>query len=133
MDWLSYWRTPGQPKGLQTLILIGRVFDATNPWDLIFGLLGIALDVEDGMLLPDYEQLTEEIFTRWTRFLMTRNRRATLLHAAGLRETGVLKNIPSWVLDLTVRVEDGNTNTTIFREVAEVIGFRAAETSKLIL
>jgi hypothetical protein len=129
---ISACRTAGEDVPLQELLLFSRRFDATNPRDLIFGLLGVASELDDGTIPPDYEQSTEEIFLRWTRFLMTRDGEATLLHGAGLGRTRLLKDIPSWVPDLTVRSETVDTHATIFGQVARLAGFRAAGTSKFI-
>ena len=133
MNYISACRTAGQALPLQRLVLYGRSFDATNPRDLIFGLLGVAPEVDDGTMQPDYQQSTQEIFLRWTRFLMTRDGKATLLHGAGLGQTRFLKNIPSWVPDLTVRSETVDPHVTIFGQDAESVGFTAAGASKFIL
>jgi hypothetical protein len=125
-------RGAGEDVPLQELLLFSRRFDATNPRDLIFGVLGVASELDDGTMPPDYEQLTEEIFLRWTRFLIIRDGEATLLHGAGLGRTRLLKGIPSWVPDLTVRSETVDTHATIFGQVARLAGFRAAGTSKFI-
>jgi hypothetical protein len=95
MDDISAWRTVGQALPLQKLLLIGRSFDATNPQDFILGLLGVATDIHDVTMPPNYQQSTDEIFLRWTRFLITQDGKATLLHRAGLGQTRGLKNILS--------------------------------------
>jgi hypothetical protein len=130
---ISSWRRAGQAIPLQLLLLLGLHFDATNPRDLIFGLLGVAPDVDDGTIPPDYEQSTEEVFIRWTRFLMARDRQATLLHAAGICQTIVLQNIPSWVSDLTIRLDSVDPNITIFGEIGKYTGFRASRESNFAL
>jgi hypothetical protein len=133
MSGISAHRIAGKALPLQELLLFGRHFAATNPRDLIFGLLGVAPEVDDGTMPPDYQSSAEEIFVRWTRYLMTRDGRATLLHGAGLGQIRLLKNIPSWVPDLTARSEDVDPNATIFGENAGSFGFSAAGTSKFIL
>ena len=133
MVYISRGRRERAPLSLQMLLLFMRSFDATDSRDLIYGLLGIAPELDGIMILPDYRQPTEEVFTRWTSSLMAQDGKATLLHAAGLGEKRVLRNIPSWVPDLTVRSETIDPNATIFGHIADMVGFRAGGESKFTL
>lgn len=111
-------REARMPHSLQELLLFCRGFEATDNRDIIFALLGIASESGNHVLPPSYGSSVEEVFTMWTRDLMISDNLLTLLHAAGIGNPRVLKKLPSWVPDLTVKFESSDAKTTVFGQKA---------------
>jgi hypothetical protein len=72
-------------------------YDATDPRDKVFALLGIATDTEDVILNPDYEVSVEEVYTRTAQYLLQRDESIIILHKAGVGNPRKYKDLPSWV------------------------------------
>lgn len=74
-----------------------RRFQTTDPKDKIYGLLGLASDVEQLDILPDYTKSVEEIYTEVASKILS-DGDFRLLQACQHKDGRVLK-LPSWVPD----------------------------------
>lgn len=99
----------GKLTTLADLIGSTRQFQATDPRDLIFALLGIvklteAKRAEDAITI-DYDLTTDEVFTRAARYLWKVERSHGKLlegvESSPARENG--EKLPSWLPDYSVR------------------------------
>lgn len=90
-----------------------RQFQATDPRDLIFALLGIvelteAKEAEDSITI-DYDLTTDEVFRRAARYLWKVERSHGKLlegvESSPAREDG--EKLPSWLPDYSVRARQG--------------------------
>jgi Heterokaryon incompatibility protein (HET) len=88
------------------LFLLNRFghFDTTDPRDKIYGLLGLASEVqqpnaENEKIVPDYNQPTSMVYADLVNFLVSKTRRLDVLRACeGSRK---IPDLPSWVPDWT--------------------------------
>lgn len=86
------------------LLDVARSFEATDPRDKIYALLGLPAK-KDNFLVPDYTLSTCEVYTRTTRHLLNLGQNLLVLgfvlHTPpGTPETGPpTPNLPSWVPD----------------------------------
>lgn len=119
-------RDSGAPVTIQACLLDSRNFKATDPRDKMFAMLGIATDVDDPVLVPDYVQNTHVIYTKFTAYLLERDCSLRYLHAAGIGLPRSLLNIPSWVADWSCPYFATN-----FGSIAERAEYRAAGESKV--
>jgi hypothetical protein len=83
---------------LPLALVMCQRFQATNPRDKIFGLLGISTDSKLLALTPDYNASVQEVYTTWTRHLLL-NGAPLVLHIAGTGFSRKLGDLPSWVPD----------------------------------
>jgi hypothetical protein len=90
---------PGSLLPLHELLMSLRKFEATDPRDKIFAVLGLADNVQDAIFSPEYTCTPQHIFTKICRFLMVRDADLYLLHCAGIGAPRVLADLPSWVPD----------------------------------
>ena len=70
-------------------------FSFTDPRDRIYALLGLAVDGEDPLLLPDYRLSPEEVFLRTATCLIVKRNSLELLY--GLSLPRLHSSLPSWV------------------------------------
>ena len=86
------------------LLSVARSFEATDPRDKIYALLGLPTK-KDNFLVPDYTINTSEVYTHTTRHLLNLGQNllvlAFVLHTPpGTPDTGPpTPNLPSWVQD----------------------------------
>jgi hypothetical protein len=73
-------------------------FQATNPREKIFGLLGLTTDSKLLALTPSYNASVQEVYTMWTRHLLL-NGAPLVLYIAGTGFSRKLGDLPSWVPD----------------------------------
>ena len=74
-----------------------RGYQATDPRDMIFALVGMQQDSQDSVLDPDYSRTVEEIYTMITYFMITKYG-LNILCEAGLSNRA-LNHLPSWTID----------------------------------
>lgn len=74
-----------------------RGYQATDPRDMIFALVGLQCDSQDSALVPDYGRTTEDIYTLVTYF-MIRKYGLNILCEAGISNRA-LSPLSSWVID----------------------------------
>jgi hypothetical protein len=82
---------------LQRILLLMYTFNATNPCNKIFALLGIVTDTEDSMLDPDYNTSVEAIYLKTAVYLLKCDNYILLLYNAGIGLPMKYKDLPSWV------------------------------------
>jgi Heterokaryon incompatibility protein (HET) len=82
-------------------------FGATDPRDKVYGLLGLASDVqqqdeESDMMVPDYNKPLATVYAETTRFVVTRTGRLDILRVCeGFHR---MPGLPSWTPDWTCNV-----------------------------
>jgi hypothetical protein len=114
-------RLDSLPITLQSCLMACCDFDATDPRDKIYSLLGMCTDTEDEALNPNYHLRVQEVYTHFTKYLMNRDHSLQILHTARIGLLRATSSIPSWVPDwVALR---GRSN---FYAVAESAGYRAA-------
>lgn len=106
---------------LASLLLDCHSLEASEPVDKVFSLLGLASDANDEELDPDYESSSKAVFSRVSRYMISRTKSLLTLHAAGVGFERKIKNLPSWVPDWSCY-----TDTTLFGPISSVVGFSAS-------
>jgi hypothetical protein len=76
-----------------------RFFLATDPRDILFGLLGLISDPEFAGQPPNYAEPVEALYTRTARYFITQTKSLSVLQYAGTGYKRTLKDLPSWVPD----------------------------------
>ncbi|KXH45136.1 hypothetical protein CSIM01_01265 [Colletotrichum simmondsii] len=86
---------------LLNLLMSFREVDATDPRDLYFALLGLALDGDREEFRPDYSATFDQTALRFGRTLLHEPFSEELLDHAGIAEkhNGATANFPSWLPD----------------------------------
>lgn len=76
---------------------------ATDPRDIIYGILGMATDVKTIGIKPDYRgsNTIQDVFTETTRALLKRGRMIVLAWCRHPLKSPGLTDLPSWVPDFT--------------------------------
>jgi hypothetical protein len=90
----------GYVSALYPMLVRTRTSLATDPRDKLYAILGLVDDSSDPLLEPDYTLDADEVFTRLSLSIITRNLSLDCLGSAGLIRN---LNVPSWVTDWTVR------------------------------
>jgi hypothetical protein len=96
-----YLQQNGEHESLQLTLLGMYHFNATDPRDKIFAVLGLADDIDDEPLRPNYEETTEQVYHKTALHLLLRDPSIDILHKAGVGYPRHLTNILSWVPDWT--------------------------------
>ncbi|KAH6972338.1 heterokaryon incompatibility protein-domain-containing protein [Ilyonectria sp. MPI-CAGE-AT-0026] len=91
---------------LLQLVFLTRGFEATDPRDKLFALVGLASDVmsSDWEVTPDYDLSLSEVYRRFALWHLTRNRQVEVFSLGTNRDlpsSEELETLPSWVPDLT--------------------------------
>ncbi len=95
------WHKSG-PKPLYQLILGFQTWKATLPVDMIYGLLGMAVEANNPALKPSYKDTPQKVFRIVTRFIIEQHERLDFVYiSTGFRN---LEALPSWTPDFTVPV-----------------------------
>lgn len=92
-----YWQMKQLGTKVTLMDLLGwtQDFGFKNPRDRIYALLGLAADVEDPLLLPEYRLSPEEVFRRTATCLLVNKNSLDMLYKHGLPK---LHSSPlSWV------------------------------------
>ena len=88
------------------LLTTARYFNATDPRDKVFSVLGLVTDDnEEQLLKPDYSKSANQVFEDLAKylFLYALKPSVQLLAAAGVGYTPSRRPLPSWVPDLSER------------------------------
>ncbi|KAH7123242.1 hypothetical protein B0J13DRAFT_647398 [Dactylonectria estremocensis] len=99
----THWR---ERHTLLQLLFLTRGFQATDPRDKLFALVGLAGDVmsSDWEVTPDYDISLPEVYRRFALWHLTRKQQIEIF-SFGINKdsqlTEDLKGLPSWVPDLT--------------------------------
>lgn len=113
---IPYIRNIVQNKGhlslIEALALCAR-FEATDPRDKIFALLGLITDNLDIQAWIDYNRSVEDVYRDTTRYLLAQEPNPLhILNLTGLGYTRKLESLPSWVPDLTTPPKAANFDTS---------------------
>ena len=107
------------------LIRMGN-FKASDPRDKIYANFGMATDVDEYKLDPDYHATTEEVYTSWARALLTKSDHPLIsLSRAGIGWPRNFEHLPSWVTDWTAE----HMGATCLGTLAENAGYHASGSS----
>lgn len=95
-----------QRHNLLELLFLTRGFQATDPRDKLFALVGLAGDVlsSDWEVTPNYDLSVAEVYHRFALWHLTRKRQFEIFsfgRGQGLSLSPELEQLPSWVPDLT--------------------------------
>jgi hypothetical protein len=85
-----------EPRSILGLMVDFASSRTTEPSDKIYGVLGLATDVNDPVFLPDYTKPPETLFREFTRGLNTRDAKLDILRFAGAEKKSVGPAVPSW-------------------------------------
>ena len=88
----------GTPENLQDCLITCRRFQATDPRDEIFALLGISSDAGTAAPNPDYRESVIVVFIAYARYLLLKGS-PLVLHAASIPTSRHRTEFPSWVPD----------------------------------
>ncbi|RAQ44938.1 hypothetical protein AFGD_008315 [Aspergillus flavus] len=120
----SWW---SQKRGLYTLLLKFRGSKATDPRDMIFALLGIALDVRDSNILrADYTKTVEEVIHDAASFLFGlsfpyRTMREFLSNLTSMNTTYLKRAAESYDANNIVRLLEERDEVQITEEFLEAV------------
>ncbi|KAF7507382.1 hypothetical protein GJ744_010699 [Endocarpon pusillum] len=81
---------------LLTLLYYSPYFQAADPRDYVFALLGIASDSDD-FPKPNYETAVEQVYHKISSCFIQQGKGYLMLHLVGMRPTN--NGLPSWVVD----------------------------------
>ncbi|PVH72963.1 HET-domain-containing protein [Cadophora sp. DSE1049] len=88
-----------QDKSLLTLLGQSYQLLCTNPLDKVFGILGIASDIQSGDLVPDYSLTCRQVFSNAARLIISKYQPLSLLYYVKFPKS--IQGLPSWVPDWT--------------------------------
>jgi hypothetical protein len=82
------------------LDIAGEMFgyNATNPRDMVFALVGMSSGAGDQTLIPDYEKSVEEVYLDASKYFLDQDEPVLTLHSAGIGHHRNL-SLPSWATD----------------------------------
>jgi len=102
IDRIRSYRIARKMIGFKHILLSCYRFQATDPRDKIFGMLGMAINGEELLLEPDYTASIQDVYVRSACHLLTGDESLQLLHVAGTGYPRSIDDLPSWVPDWTV-------------------------------
>ncbi|MCJ1442198.1 MAG: hypothetical protein MMC23_002691 [Stictis urceolatum] len=85
-----------KPMSLLSLLKLSRFFDATDPRDMIYALLGLARDA-DKFPAPNYKSPLEQVFREFTLAFLRQGMAFKVLPLAGISKEST--DHPSWAVD----------------------------------
>jgi hypothetical protein len=89
----------GKPILLEDVITACSRYQATDPRDKVFALVGMASDALDESIQPDYHKSVSEVYISMAKYLLTRNYLVRTLPEAGIGHVRKITDIPSWIPD----------------------------------
>lgn len=99
-------RQHGTSRVLAQLMLRSAAFQSTLAVDRMYSMLGLAIDVRDSVLDPDYSKPVWEVFTVFTKFILQQEKNLNFL-CTGLRNNDI-SNLPSWVPNFTMPISEAS-------------------------
>ena len=111
-----------EPISFQQGLVACRLFQATDPRDKLFALLGLMSDTDDSLFNPDYVSDPEEAYLRFARHDIDQYGSAEHLHFAGIGHQRRLQALPSWVPDWSA----GPAASASFLDYSPAIHYSAA-------
>ncbi|CAF9935375.1 hypothetical protein IMSHALPRED_010205 [Imshaugia aleurites] len=80
-------------------------WEASDPRDWVYGVLGILEEVNGTALAPDYRKGTADVYVTVTRLAILTNRSLRVLLRAGVDCARQVSDLPSWVPDFTMPLQ----------------------------
>lgn len=114
-------RIKKQKRSLQVTLTDCASFNATDPRDQIYAVMGMVNDANDAMLDPDYQASVREVYISWSRYMLTTNTSLQVLHLAGIGLPRLIADLPSWVSDWSAHKKD-----TVLGNIADTASYRAS-------
>lgn len=100
-----------------------HTFQATNPSDKIFALVGMASNDVHGLLQPNYAKSTSDVYIDAAEYVIQFADSPThILGLAGIGYEAGIKGLPSWVPDLSLN----RTNYPLTNVVSEITLYQAS-------
>lgn len=133
----------GAKSSLDSLLLLTKDFQATDPRDKVFGLLGMATDCRQAIppaLKPDYLKSTPDVFSDATRYIIKTSKCLDVLSHIGFvapfepPPDACKRHFPSWVprWDLgTPRTLENYSNTVALGRVEDPYSASGASVAAL--
>jgi hypothetical protein len=90
-------------NSIESLVIRWRNSWATDPRDKIFALLGLAADVEDGDIVPDYHKTVDQVYCDFARFVITTRQKLDIISEGFGQSHSNYRSLPSWVPDWTLK------------------------------
>ena len=91
-------------QSLLTLLMLYRSFNATDPRDKIYSLLGIPHEVEPDAveIVPNYTIAAREVYQRFTVSTLEQGKSLDILGVPRVSKASQVGELPSWVADWSV-------------------------------
>jgi hypothetical protein len=99
IDALKVVKAEKRALRLAPLLLTSSRYQATNPRDKVYSLLGISSESKHSDLMPNYSLSAGEVFIKTAIHLIREDESLELLAAAGIGWHRETPNLPSWVPD----------------------------------
>ncbi|KAI1769393.1 heterokaryon incompatibility protein-domain-containing protein [Hypoxylon sp. FL1150] len=99
-------------------------YTATDPRDIVFGILGVISDLADMNVCADYSKSTAEVFASVARAMIYRydqDPAAFPFHLGICNPTNSSPDLPSWVLDFRKVGQHGLPKHTIYRSLDPLV------------
>lgn len=121
-------RRTKQRTSFQHNLVLTMKAEASDPRDKIFSIASMSIEGDADELQPDYASPTADVYTRATRYLLTRNQTLDVLGAAGIGWNRRISRLPSWVPDYsqTTRTSSSRDTEVILGNIATSL-FAAAD------
>lgn len=100
---------------LLDLLMVGRAFDATDPRDKIYSVLGLAkvpiaesgsMSQDTNPMTIDYSKTTSEVYQYLAKYIINRDRNLDILCILLTHRNAGSADLPTWVPDWRVPIED---------------------------
>jgi hypothetical protein len=88
-----------EPQPLSMLLVFFRHFNATDPRDKVYALLGLATDASELALEPDYSNSVAKVYWAASRAILMKRRSLNILYMVGYASVEYEDELPSWVPD----------------------------------
>ena len=94
----------GTPPSMEMVLRVMLTFQATNPSDKVFGLLGLIADGDDPAFEPDYTLYPQEVYLRCITAFVERGH-LQFLSQAGIGLPRAFSDLMSWVPDFSISMQ----------------------------
>lgn len=91
----------GESVSLSDLLSLTTRFEATDPRDKVYALLGVTNNIPTQALLPDYGKSVEQVYIDVTQHFITNGEAFFAMKYAGVGHVRMMEELPSWVPDWT--------------------------------
>jgi hypothetical protein len=92
----------GETVSLSKILGLTSIFQATDPRDKVYALLGVTNNILTQALLPDYGKSVEQVYTDVAQHFITNGESFFTMKYAGVGHGRAIEGLPSWVPDWTL-------------------------------